>query len=59
MLNYNPKQFFGAGTSIRQVFDYAEMRRWLDRLTDAEQSGLPKKMVRIIQCKCNNNGVKN
>jgi hypothetical protein len=46
MIHASPKHFFGAGTSIGQVFDYEEMRRWLAHLHDVDDTGLPKAMVR-------------
>jgi hypothetical protein len=46
LLNYNPRQFFGAGMSIRQMFNFKEMRRWLEHLEDVDEQGLPKAMVR-------------
>ena len=46
LLNYNPRQFFGAGLSIRQMFDFEEMQRWLEHLKDVDESGLPREMVR-------------
>jgi hypothetical protein len=46
MIHYNPRQFFAAGTSMQQVFDFDEMRGWLEHLSDVDSSGLPKAMVR-------------
>jgi hypothetical protein len=46
MIHYNPRQFFAAGTSMQQVFDFDEMRGWLGHLSDVDSIGLPKAMVR-------------
>ena len=45
-VNARGGQSFGAGLSIRQMFDFEEMQRWLEHLKDVDESGLPREMVR-------------
>jgi hypothetical protein len=43
-LYYNPRHYFSS-RSDTSVFDFGQMRRWVDNMRDVDETGLPRNMV--------------